>query len=339
MNVLYHYAPCSAAAAPTYDYSPLPAYHRSHSASPPPPALAPAAFSAGPTTAPAFPGPTAAAPAAASSFVHRRSLFGRRTSSALLLPPPPLNVAAAHSQCPALLPSIPHSASAALPAHRPPTAPCVPDSKSSAAVEPAVPLLTASSRSSATANSARLLFAPPDASHSLPTTPVRVSLPSAHALRHPLSALAPSPASSGSSTYDSHSASPLTPSLPPHHPSAAARPHVKPGARPYAPAIEEPIGAMASVYPYSYCIASHIRSPVRCAATPHHPSLAADRPSASAAARPTLHTKSARSVSAIADILNCTDRSELSRMRLPPPTPTTAHSHRDHVSVFASPLD
>ncbi|KAJ1665247.1 hypothetical protein IW140_003484 [Coemansia sp. RSA 1813] len=376
MNVLYHYAPCSASAAPLYDYSPQPAYHRSLSTSPPR-ALADGCYadahapivphtpqshrgpplSHSPTSSGGFPGPNNA-PGVAPSFVHRRSLFGRRTSSALLPPPPPLNVAAAHSQCPALLPSIPHSASAALPASKPPfppsTAPIVPDSKlalsaaapSLGSAEPAVPLLTASSRSSATANSARLLFVPPaghlDGTHSLPTTPVRTSHPAsglalpAAALRHPpLSALAHSPASTSSSRYDSHAASPLTPSLPPHHHNQHARSHAKAG--PSAPTIEDNIGGMASVYPYSYCIASHIRSPVRCAAKADHPSSSDLQPGASA--RPALHTKSARSVSAIADILNCTDRSELSRMRLPPPTPTAAHNHRDHVSVFASPLD
>ncbi|KAJ2393902.1 hypothetical protein GGI23_004901 [Coemansia sp. RSA 2559] len=353
MNVLYHYAPCSASAAPLHHYSPLPAYHRSQSTSPPPRALPADACAARSLCGPPFPHIPAGnggfsghtnAPGAAPSFVHRRSLFGRRTSSALLLPPPPLNVAAAHSQCSALLPAIPHSASAALsgskPPFPPPTASLVPASKPAA--EPAVPLLTASSRSSATANGARLLFVPPDGTHSLPTTPVRTSHPAsavalpANSLRPPpLSALAPSPASSGSSRYDSHSASPLTPSLPPHRPSYAARSHMKPG--PSAPVIEENIGGMASVYPYSYCIASHIRSPVRCSAKPDSPS--SDLSSGAASARPALHSKSARSVSAIADILNCTDRSELSRMRLPPPTPTATHNRRDHVGVFASPLN
>ncbi|KAJ2627496.1 hypothetical protein H4R22_004376 [Coemansia sp. RSA 1290] len=60
------------------------------------------------------------------------------------------------------------------------------------------------------------------------------------------------------------------------------------------PAIED---HAAAVYPHSFSVASHIRRPVR-----------PDLP------RPQTHSKSARSVSAIADILNCTDRSQLSRM-------------------------
>ncbi|KAJ2314650.1 hypothetical protein IWW51_005947 [Coemansia sp. RSA 2702] len=86
------------------------------------------------------------------------------------------------------------------------------------------------------------------------------------------------------------------------------------------PRIEEHVGAMAAVYPYSYSIASHIRRPARSDAPPGPPDRA--------------HTKSARSVSAIADILNCTDRSELSRMRLPPPTPT-AHGPRVDVDLMS----
>ncbi|KAJ2546634.1 hypothetical protein GGH95_006799, partial [Coemansia sp. RSA 1836] len=88
------------------------------------------------------------------------------------------------------------------------------------------------------------------------------------------------------------------------------------------PSIEDNIGVMSSVYPYSYSIASHIRTRTRNADVGElHPSsgLVSIVP-----ARPVLHTKSAHSVSAIADILNCTDRSELCRMRLPPPTPTSA---------------
>ncbi|KAJ2505732.1 hypothetical protein H4217_009172 [Coemansia sp. RSA 1939] len=373
-NVLYHYAPCSASAAPPYDYTPLSTNYRSLSTSPPR-ALASgccpdAHISTAPRIAAAPPASqTLSDPAsrdasmasgaslgAAPSFVLRRGLFGRRTSSALP-PPPPLNVAAAHSQCPALLPSFPHSASAALPARKPlfppPTAPIVLDSNSSLPAASAVPLLTASSRSSATANSARLLFVPPTAGHldgslSLPTTPVRVSHPpsgstlpasaaSPAAVRHtPLSALAYSPTTSGSSRIDSHSASPLTPSLPPNHPASCAA-RFLPKSASSAPAIEDNVGSMASVYPYNYCIASHIRSPVRCPVKTelHSPSGVPH----AIASRPTQHTKAVRSVSSIADILNCTDRSELSRLRLPPPTPTAAHNHREHTSMFASPLD
>ncbi|KAJ1835691.1 hypothetical protein LPJ63_000893 [Coemansia sp. RSA 2711] len=217
------------------------------------------------------------------SFVQKRSLLGR--SSAAL--PPPLNVAAAHAQC-ARPP--PLSASAVPHRTKPPTAPIVAGSNPPDMVS----LLTGNSRSAATANGARLLLAGSlDGSHSLPSTPLRASY-------------APDAPSPTSSAACSHSPSPRTPWMP----QRASDAH---------PRIEEHVGAMAAVYPYSYSIASHIRRPARSDAPPGPPDRA--------------HTKSARSVSAIADILNCTDRSELSRMRLPPPTPT-AHGPRVQPNLF-----
>ncbi|KAJ2158428.1 hypothetical protein GGF46_003779 [Coemansia sp. RSA 552] len=260
----------------------------------------------------------------ASSFVHRRSLFGRRTSAGL--PPPPLNLAAAHAQCPPTLPPAPHSASAAsfsaARGSKPhvcavSTAPIVGDSNPALSSVSMVSLLTANSRSAATANGARLLLA--DGAHSLPTTPLR----SAHAVAYeqPI----PSPASS------QNCPSPRTPWTAHNAPDALAR--SKPE---YAPSIEESAGAMSSVYPYSYSIASHIRRPVRSPDDEQQPPRPAGLISAMPH-RPALHAKSARSVSAIADILNCTDRAELCRLRLPPPTPTAVRTPNDHTNVFSPP--
>ncbi|KAJ1735258.1 hypothetical protein LPJ61_000632 [Coemansia biformis] len=200
---------------------------------------------------------------------------------------------------------------------------------------PMVPLLTSTSRSAATANSVRLLFAPPalaspgpymEGPHSLPTTPLRASHAAAHG-RHlpPCSAGALySPASSGASSQEcSHTTSPRTPWISQQSPHEGPARSKLDHAPPPPPRIEDNIGGMSSVYPYSYSIASHIRKPAR------NPDPA----------RPMLHTKAARSVSAIADILNCTDRSELSRMRLPPPTPTSAQPHREHSDAFHGTVD
>ncbi|KAJ2806536.1 hypothetical protein H4R20_001648 [Coemansia guatemalensis] len=303
----------------------------------------------------------------ASSFVQKRSLFGRRTSAGLP-PPPPLNLAAAHAQCPPLLPPAPHSASAAsFPAQRPTNKPpplqmSAADSNSalSAVAGPAatpatadsmVSLLTNNSRSAATANGARLLFVSsnmpgghPEGSHSLPTTPLRASYTTAaqgkqapqQRQQHSLSAVGAfhSPASSGASSRDcSHTTSPRTPWISQHtSEGAAARSKLDFS----SPNIEDNIGGMSSVYPYNYGIAGHIRKPMRASdddsAQLPSPNLISAIPD-----RQSLHTKSARSVSSIADILNCTDRSELSRLRLPPPTPTTARGHRDHADVFTAP--
>ncbi|KAJ2717266.1 hypothetical protein H4R19_000018 [Coemansia spiralis] len=281
-------------------------------------------------------------------FVPKRGLFGRRTSSGLP-PPPPLNLAAAHAQCPPPFPPAPHSASAAffsslrcakphasrahivadsnsaLSSAAAPTPPRAPTWASPAPADPTVPLSSAA----IIPTGPRLFFAPPlppliDGSHSVPTTPLRASHAVAQGRLHPAAAAAlHSPTSSGASSHDhSHTTSPRTPWMPqqqqqhPHAPPLQPPPH--PPLR-----IEDNIGGMSSVYPYSYSIASHIRKPAR----------PADN------ARPMLHTKAARSVSAIADILNCTDRSELSRMRLPPPTPTSAQSRRDRSSPFQGTQD
>ncbi|KAJ2784494.1 hypothetical protein H4R18_001116 [Coemansia javaensis] len=258
-------------------------------------------------------------------FAQKRSLFGRRTSSGLP-PPPPLNLAAAHAQCPPplQLPPAPHSASAAffssLRCTKPPVVDSNPALSAGAPRDAAVSLLA-----TATANGARLLLgpAPPlDGAHSLPSTPLRASqdasaaaLPPLHHHRGPHAA-AHSPASSGASSRAcSHTTSPRSPWIAQH----ASDPALRAKPEHAAPRIEDHAGAMSSVYPYSYSIASHIRKPAR-------PPL----PPPPLPPQPQLHTKATRSVSAIADILNCTDRSELSRLRLPPPTPTSAHARRDH---------
>ncbi|KAJ2775958.1 hypothetical protein IWQ57_000115 [Coemansia nantahalensis] len=192
-----------------------------------------------------------------------------------------------------------------------------------------------SSRGPTMASGARMLFGPPgpftDGSHSVPTTPLRASHSMAHATSNPpalpcTAGALHSPSSSGASSHDySHTTSPRTPWMAQHQQSAGCPSRSKLDHAPPPPPlrIEDNIGGMSSVYPYSYSIASHIRKPAR----PADP------------ARPMLHTKAARSVSAIADILNCTDRSELSRMRLPPPTPTSAQPHREHPSPFHGALD
>ncbi|KAJ1721203.1 hypothetical protein LPJ53_004256 [Coemansia erecta] len=227
---------------------------------------------------------------------------------------------------------------------------------------PMVPLLTNNSRSAATANGARLLFATAaghlDGTHSLPTTPLRTthasnssssttttttatpssSLLSADASERAivaeaaqrLACLAHSPSSTnGSSKNCSHANSPRTPWVAqPFSSRQVSRFEIA------GPSIEDNIGGMSSVYPYNYSIASHIRTPIR--SVDKHEVRTSSNMISSIPDRPMLHTKSARSVSAIADILNCTDRSDLSRMRLPPPTPTSAHGQRDHSNVFSS---
>ncbi|KAJ2236148.1 hypothetical protein IWW45_002028 [Coemansia sp. RSA 485] len=228
-----------------------------------------------------------------------------------------------------------------------------------------VSLLTNNSRSAATANGAHLLFAAAapshlDGSHSLPTTPLRAtynvlasasgsgsgSVPASVSVSAParasgLSAAsvptadpvfsAHSPSSSGASSKNgSHANSPRTPWVA----QQAATSRLPARLDITGPSIEDNIGGMSSVYPYNYSIASHIRTPVRSvekAEARVSQNLIRALPD-----RPMLHTKSARSVSAIADILNCTDRSDLSRMRLPPPTPTSAHGHRNSPNVFTS---
>ncbi|KAJ2080424.1 hypothetical protein H4R24_003079 [Coemansia sp. RSA 988] len=314
----------------------------------------------------------ASAGCSASSFVQKRSLFGRRISAGLP-PPPPLNLAAAHTHCPPSLPPAPHSASAAsFPALRCSNKPphlrmSAADSSSapSAVVGPAatpatadsmVSLLTNNSRSAATANGVRLLFVSssmpgshPEGSHSLPTTPLRASYattgqgkqapqqrPQQQQQQHCLSAVGAfhSPVSSSASSRDcSHTASPRTPWIPQQtSEGTAARPKLDFS----SPNIEDNIGGMSSVYPYNYGIAGHIRKPLRAS-----DDESAQLPSSSLISvipnRQSLHSKSARSVSSIADILNCTDRTELSRLRLPPPTPTSARGHRDHADVFTAP--
>ncbi|KAJ2865165.1 hypothetical protein GGH94_002429 [Coemansia aciculifera] len=311
-----------------------------------------------------------------SSFVQKRGLFGRRTSSGL--PPPPLNLAAAHLQCPPLFPP-PHSASpgsfAALQCSKPqpsqmPVASIVDDEAGSAlpsaAPDGMVSLLTGQGRSTATANGTRLLLNAYMLSaanslggaHSLPTTPLRATyrdpapqsdnsrLPS---LTSSLSIDSPTPlttaattagtlSSTASSRNCSHTTSPHTPWMPQRQQQGGDnRSHGK--LELSGPSIEDNIGGMSSVYPYSYSIASHIRTRTRNAdvSEMHHSSgLVSVVPP-----RSTMHTKSAHSVSAIADILNCTDRSELSRMRLPPPTPTSAtpHAQGDQPGLFTSSLD
>ncbi|KAJ2326940.1 hypothetical protein GGI00_004601 [Coemansia sp. RSA 2681] len=275
-----------------------------------------------------------------SSFVQKRGLFGRRTSSGL--PPPPLNLAAAHSLCPPLFPPPVEAGSPAAAqlcakpqlAHMPAT-PIVDDNAASPALPSAAPdamvsLLTGQSRSTATANGTRLLLNAYTLSaadslggaHSLPATPLRATYrdPACQPSGHPR--LPSLPSSMSVDSPGPLTASPHTPWMPrqQQQQQQSTRPHGK--LELSGPSIEDNIGVMSSVYPYSYSIASHIRTRTRNADVGElHPSsgLVSIVP-----ARPVLHTKSAHSVSAIADILNCTDRSELCRMRLPPPTPTSA---------------
>ncbi|KAJ2489362.1 hypothetical protein IWW37_004040 [Coemansia sp. RSA 2050] len=308
-----------------------------------------------------------------SSFVQKRGLFGRRTSSGL--PPPPLNLAAAaHLQCPPLFPPPPHSASAAslaaLPCSKPQpsqndVAPIV-DDEASAAPDAMASLFAGQSRSTATANGTRLLLNAYMLSaanslggaHSLPTTPLRATYrdpalqPDSTRLPSSLTTDSPAPltaattavatagalSSAPSSRNCSHTTSPHTPWMPQQQQQGGDnRPHGK--LELSGPSIEDNIGGMSSVYPYSYSIASHIRTRTRNAdvAELHHSSGLVSVVSP----RPATHTKSAHSVSAIADILNCTDRSELSRMRLPPPTPTSAtpHGQGDQPGLFALALE
>ncbi|KAJ2612793.1 hypothetical protein H4S08_002544 [Coemansia sp. RSA 1365] len=309
----------------------------------------------------------------ASSFVQKRNLFGRRTSGGLP-PPPPLNLAAAHAQCPPSLPLAPHSASAASFAalrcsNKPPflqmstadsnLAPSVIAGPTGTPTtgDSMVSLLTSNSRSAATANGARLLFVSSnvvgshfEGSHSLPNTPLRASYttggqgkqvlqpqprPQQQQQQHSLSAGGAfhSPASSGASSQDcSHSTSPRTPwILQQSSEGDAARPKLDFS----SPNIEDNIGGMSSVYPYNYGIAGHIRKPI-CGSEDGNVQIPSSSLISVIPDRQSLHAKSARSVSSIADILNCTDRSELSRLRLPPPTPTTARGHRDHDDVFTA---
>ncbi|KAJ1824422.1 hypothetical protein GGH91_000332 [Coemansia sp. RSA 2671] len=300
-----------------------------------------------------------------SSFVQKRGLFGRRTSSGL--PPPPLNLAAAaHLQCPPLLPPPPHSASAvslaAVPCSKPQSSqmdvtPIV-DDEASAAPDAMASLLAGQSRSTATANGTRLLLnaymlsaaSSLGGAHSLPTTPLRATyrdpalqpdnsrLPSSQSTDSPAVAAAGPLSSTASSRNCSHTTSPHTPWMPQRPQQGGdSRSHGK--LELAGPSIEDNIGGMSSVYPYSYSIASHIRTRTRNAEAGelHHSSglVSAVSP------RSATHTKSAHSVSAIADILNCTDRSELSRMRLPPPTPTSAtpHGQGDQPGLFALALE
>ncbi|KAI7826775.1 hypothetical protein BX661DRAFT_183450 [Kickxella alabastrina] len=237
-----------------------------------------------------------------------------------------------------------------------------------------VSLLTSNSRSAATANGAQLLFNSAvtlssaaarhlEGTHSLPTTPLRASHynPGAASALSPLrlpSALQRPPASSafaqpeapstamssidgcgspalsgGSLKHCLNANSPRTPWIT----QQGACNRVPSRLEISDPSIEDNIGSMSSVYPYNYSIASHIRTPLR--SDGKEETRASANLISAIPCRPMLHTKSARSVSAIADILNCTDRSELSRMRLPPPTPTSAHAQRDHTNVFTSSLD
>ncbi|KAJ2812863.1 hypothetical protein GGI24_006619 [Coemansia furcata] len=243
-------------------------------------------------------------------------------------------------------------------------APIVDDEASSAlsstAPDGMVSLLTSQSRSTATANGTRLLLnaymlsaaGSLGGAHSLPTTPLRAtyrdpaplsdnpripSLSSSLSIDSstPLSAAATT-AGTMSSTVPSRNSS-FMPQRQQQGGGGGNQSHGK--LELSGPSIEDNIGGMSSVYPYSYSIASHIRTRTRNADVSelHHSSGLVSVVSA----RPTMHTKSAHSVSAIADILNCTDRSELSRMRLPPPTPTSAtpHGQGDQPGTFASSLD
>ncbi|KAJ1939479.1 hypothetical protein GGF37_004386, partial [Kickxella alabastrina] len=242
-----------------------------------------------------------------------------------------------------------------------------------------VSLLTSNSRSAATANGAQLLFNSAvtlssaaarhlEGTHSLPTTPLRAShynpgaAPALSPLHKTQGACPPrsnvppassafaqpeapstamssidgcdSPALSGGSLKHCLNAnSPRTPWIT----QQGACNRVPSRLEISDPSIEDNIGSMSSVYPYNYSIASHIRTPLR--SDGKEETRASANLISAIPCRPMLHTKSARSVSAIADILNCTDRSELSRMRLPPPTPTSAHAQRDHTNVFTSSLD
>ncbi|KAJ1646215.1 hypothetical protein LPJ64_002279 [Coemansia asiatica] len=215
-----------------------------------------------------------------------------------------------------------------------------------------VSLLTSNSRSAATANGAHLLFASaapshPDGSHSLPTTPLRatynppisacVSAPAAGpgpgCAAHMSAVAARSPQSSGASSKNaSHTSSPRSPWV--ARQPATSRLPATTRLDISGPSIEDSIGGMSSVYPYNYSIASHIRTPVR--TVEKTDARVSENLIRALPDRPMLHAKSARSVSAIADILNCTDRSDLSRMRLPPPTPTSAHGLRNSPNVFTS---
>ncbi|KAJ1819028.1 hypothetical protein LPJ75_001287 [Coemansia sp. RSA 2598] len=212
-----------------------------------------------------------------------------------------------------------------------------------------VSLLTSNSRSAATANGAHLLFtaaAPShlDGTHSLPTTPLRATYnaPASASASASASAAASasadaeaahSPASSGeSSKIGSHTSSPRSPWV--AQQASGARLHARLDIS--GPSIEDNIGGMSSVYPYNYSIASHIRTPVR--SVEKAEARVSENLIRALPDRPLLHTKAARSVSAIADILNCTDRSDLSRMRLPPPTPTSAHGHRNSPNFLGQKL-
>ncbi|KAJ2420778.1 hypothetical protein GGF41_004121 [Coemansia sp. RSA 2531] len=252
-------------------------------------------------------------------------------------------------------------------------APIVDDEPSSAlpsaAPDGMVSLLTGQSRSTATANGTRLLLnaymlSAADSlggAHSLPTTPLRATyrdpVPQPDSSRLPsltssLSIDSPTPltattstagtlSSTASSRNCSHTTSPHTPWMPQRQQQGGdSRSHGK--LELSGPSIiEDNIGGMSSVYPYSYSIASHIRTRTRNAdvGEMHHHHSSGLVPVVPP--RSTMHTKSAHSVSAIADILNCTDRSELSRMRLPPPTPTSAtpHAQGDQPGLFTSSLD
>ncbi|KAJ2899805.1 hypothetical protein IWW38_000835 [Coemansia aciculifera] len=264
-----------------------------------------------------------------SSFVQKRGLFGRRTSSGL--PPPPLNLAAAHSLCPPLFPAALSQQQCA----KPQLSPIVDNNNASPALPGAAPdamvsLFTSQSRSTATANGTRLLLNAYTLSaadslggaHSLPATPLRATYrdPVSQASGHPRLPSLPSSVSIDSPVL--LTASPHTPWMPrqQQQQQQSSRPRGK--LELAGPSIEDNIGVMSSVYPYSYSIASHIRTRTRntdVGELPPSSGLVSMVP-----ARPAMHTKSAHSVSAIADILNCTDRSELCRMRLPPPTPTSA---------------
>ncbi|KAJ1889426.1 hypothetical protein LPJ71_008201, partial [Coemansia sp. S17] len=236
----------------------------------------------------------------ASSFVQKRGLFGRRTSSGL--PPPPLNLAAAHLQCPPLFPphSASPGSFAALQCAKPQSyqmdaAPIVDDEPSSAlpsaAPDGMVSLLTGQSRSTATANGTRLLLnaymlSAADSlggAHSLPTTPLRATyrdpVPQPDSSRLPsltssLSIDSPTPltattstaaslSSTASSRNCSHTTSPHTPWMPQRQQQGGdSRSHGK--LELSGPSIiEDNIGGMSSVYPYSYSIASHIRTRTR----------------------------------------------------------------------------
>ncbi|KAJ1966365.1 hypothetical protein GGI12_000145 [Dipsacomyces acuminosporus] len=139
----------------------------------------------------------------------------------------------------------------------------------------------------------------------------------------------PSSRTPSSSKDCSHATSPHSPWF--SQSATLGRSYLRHGKLEYTgPNIED--SSINPMYPYSYSMASHIRTPIRgrLEKDPAEMISVASPGGIDRLNRPGgLHAKAARSVSAITDIINCTDRSDLSRLRLPPPTPTSAHGWSD----------